>query len=59
MISLTEMRAMLKKNKIREYLHNRKSDLNDVLIKRLLLPETINVTAITTLPEREKKPRKK
>ena len=53
MISLTELRAMLKKNKIRRYLHYNKSELIDVLIKRELLPETINVTAITSLPERE------
>ena len=44
---------MLKKNKIREYLHYKKSELIDVLIKRGLLPETINVTTITSLPERE------
>ena len=49
MISLTE----LKKNKIRAYLHYNKSELIDVLIKRELLPETINVTTITSLPERE------
>ena len=53
MISLTELRAMLKKNKIRGYLHYYKSELIDVLIKRGLLPETINVTTITSLPERE------
>ena len=53
MISLTELRAMLKKNKIREYLQYNKSELIDVLIKRGLLPETINVTTITSLPERE------
>ena len=48
MISLTELRAMLKKNKIRGYLHYNKSELIDVLIKGGLLPETI-----TSLPERE------
>ena len=53
MISLTELRTILKKNKIREYLHYNKSELIDVLIKRGLLPETLNVTAITSLPERE------
>ena len=53
MISLTELRAMLKKNKIRGYLHYNKSELINVLIKRGLLPETINVTTITSLPERE------
>ena len=52
MISLTELRAMLKKNKIRRYLHYNKSEL-DVLIKGGLLPETINSTTITSLPERE------
>ena len=53
MISLTELRAMLKKNKIRGYLFYNKSELIDVLIKRRLLTETINVTTITSLPERE------
>ena len=53
MISLTELRAMLKKNKVRGYFHYNKSELIDVLIKRGLLPETINVTTITLLPERE------
>ena len=48
MISLTELRAMLKKNKIRGYLHYNKSELIDVLIKRGLLPETMS-----SLPERE------
>ena len=49
MINFTELKAMLKKNKIRGYLHYNKSELIDVLIKRGLLPETI-----TSLPEREK-----
>ena len=53
MISLAELRAMLKKNKIRGYLHYNKSELIDVLIKRGLLSETINITDITSLPERE------
>ena len=53
MISLTELRAMLKKNKTRWYLHYNKSELIDMLIKRGLLPETINVTTISSLPERE------
>ena len=48
MISLTELRAMQKKNKIRGYLHYNKWELIDVLIKRGLLPETI-----TSLPEQE------
>ena len=53
MINLTELRAMLKKNKIRGYLHHNKSELIDVLIKGGLLPETISITDITSLPERE------
>ena len=53
MISLTELRAILKKNKTRGYPHYNKSELIDVLIKRGLLPETINITNITSLPERE------
>ena len=44
---------MLKKNKIRGYIHYNKSELIDVLIKRGLLPETINITTISSLPERE------
>ena len=54
MISLIELSAMLNKNKIRGYLHYNKSELIDVLIKRGLLEETINITTITSLPEREK-----
>ena len=53
MISLTELRAMLKGNKIRGYLHYNKSELVDVLVKRGLLPEIIKITTITSLPERE------
>ena len=53
MINLTELRAMVKENKIREYLHYNKSELIDVLIKRGLLPDTTNITTITSLPERE------
>ena len=53
MMSLTELRAMLKENKIRGYLHYNKSELVDVLVKRGLLPESINITTITSLPERE------
>ena len=48
MISLTELRAMLKKNKVREYLHYNESKLIDVLIERGLLHETM-----TSLPEWE------
>ena len=53
MISLTELRAMLNDNKIRGYLHYNKPELVDVLFKRGLLPDTMNVTTITSLPERE------
>ena len=53
MISLTELRAMLKENKIRRHLHYNKSELVDVLVKRGLLPDTMNITTITSLPERE------
>ena len=53
MISLTELRAMLKENKLRGYLHYNKSELVDVLVKRGLLPETIKITTTASLPERE------
>ena len=53
MIRLTELRAMLKENKIRGCLHYNKSELVDVLVKRGLLSETMNITTITSLPERE------
>ena len=53
MISLTALKAMLKENKIRGYLHNNKSELVDVLVKRELLPETIKITTITSLSARE------
>ena len=53
MISLTELRAMLNQNKIRGYLHYNQSELVDVLVKRGLLPDTTNITTITSLPERE------
>ena len=53
MISLTELRALLNENKIRWYLHYNKSELVDVLVKRGLLPETIKITTITSLSERE------
>ena len=45
---------MLKKNKIRGYLRYNKSELIGVLIKRGLLPETINITTISSLPARKK-----
>ena len=51
--SLKELRAMLKENKMRGYLHYNKSELVDVLVKRGLLPDTMNITTITSLPERE------
>ena len=50
---MTEQRAMLKNNKIRAYIHYNKSELIDVSVKSGLLPETVNVTAISSLPERE------
>ena len=53
MISLTELRAMLTENKIRGYLHYNKSELVYVLVKRGLLPETMKITTITSLPQRE------
>ena len=53
MISLTELRAMLKENKIRGQLHYNKSELVDVLVKRGLLPETIKIRTITSLSELE------
>ena len=53
MMSLTELRAMLKENKIRGYLLYNKSELVDVLVKKGLLPETIKITTFTSLPERE------
>ena len=53
MISLRELEAMLKENKIRRYLPYNKSELVDVFVKRGLLPEIIKITTITSLPERE------
>ena len=53
MISLSELRARVKENKIRGYLHYNKSEFRDVSIKRGLFPDTMNITAITSLPERE------
>ena len=50
---MTELRAMLKEHKIRGYLHYNKSELVDVLVKRVLLPGTMNITTITSLPGRE------
>ena len=53
MISLRELRAMLKENNIRWCLHYNKSKLVDVLVKGGLLPEIIKITTITSLPERK------
>ena len=53
MISLTELRAMPRNNKIIGYLHFSKSELDDVLVERGLLPETIKITTITSLSEQE------
>ena len=50
---MTEVRAMLKENKTRGYLHYNKTELVDVLVKRGLLPDTMNITTITSLSERE------
>ena len=53
MISLTELRAMPKNNKIRGCLHYNKSELIDVLIKSGLPPEATNIKTLTSLPERK------
>ena len=50
---MTELRAMLKENKIRGYIHYNKSELVDVLVKTGLLSEIIKITTIISLPERE------
>ena len=42
-----------KENKIRGYIHHNKSELVDVLVKRGLLSDTMNITTITPLPEQE------
>ena len=52
MISLKELRAMIKENNIRGCLHCNKSELVDVLVKRGLLSEIIKITTITSPPER-------
>ena len=52
MISLNELRAMLKENNIRGCLHNNKPELVDVLVKRGLLPQIIKIT--TTSPSERK-----
>ena len=51
-MSLTELREMIKKNKIKGYLHYNKSELIDMLVERGLLPEIIKLTTITSPPER-------
>ena len=43
---------MQKENKIRGYLHCNKSELVNVLVKRRLLPDTMDITTITSLAER-------
>ena len=53
MISFREPRAMLKKNNIRGCLHYNKPEFVDVVIKRGLLPEIINITTITSLRQRK------
>ena len=53
MISLRELRAMLKENNIRDCLHYNKSELVDMLVKRGLIPEIIKITTSTSLPERK------
>ena len=42
-----------KENKIRGYLHYNKSELVDLLVKRGLLHDNMNIATITSLPERE------
>ena len=53
MISLRELRAMLKENNIRGCLHYNKPELVDVLVKRGLIPKIIKITTSTSLPERK------
>ena len=53
MISLTKLRAMLKENKIKGYIHYNKSEFIDVLIKRGLPPETMKTATMTSLHGRE------
>ena len=53
MMSLTELRKMIKENKIKGYLHYNKSELIDVLVERGLLPEIIKNTTITSPSERK------
>ena len=53
MISLRELRAMLKETNIRGCLHYNKPKLVDLLVKRGLLPEIIKITTSSSLPERK------
>ena len=53
MISLRELRAMLKENNIRGCLHYNKPELVDVLVNRGLLPEIIKITTSTSPSERK------
>ena len=53
MISLKELRAMIKENSIRGCLHYNKPELVDVLVKRGFINEIIKITTITSPPERE------
>ena len=53
MISLEELRAIIKENNIIGCPHYNKPELVDVLVKRGLLPEIIKITTITSPPERE------
>ena len=51
MISLRELREMLKENNIRGRLHT--PELVDVLVKSGLIPEIIKITTSASLPERK------
>ena len=53
MISLRELRAMLKENNIRGCLHYNKPELVDVLVKRELISQIIKITTSTSVPERK------
>ena len=59
MISLTELRAMLKKNKIRGYLHYNESELVDALIKRKNYYLKLSILQLSLHYMSEKIPRKK
>ena len=50
---MTELTAILKKNKISGHLHYNKSKLVDVLGKTFVLPATMNITTITSQHERD------